>query len=292
MPQQTANHTCFTPTPMSSFTNMDVLAIGASRNIGYLTSLRLLEKGAVVTFMLRSPSIFDEDEKMQHYIRSGRARLVQGDALKEEDVRRAWEAAGVVDTLLFTVGFSGNPGFSFTKGFLQDPPNLVSACFLNVICTMPAYAEQPKIIVLSSTGLSPVAHKTLPLPMRLLYNTIEQPHQDKLAMERVIAHGAGWRWGVDGTVEPDASLIGENWQQRPGLPAEGSYKNVLVVRAAWLTDGKSLADEREAKGKPGYRYSEQELRCYTISRADVAHFIVTSLGRWDEVQGKRINVGY
>nr|GAT59774.1 predicted protein [Mycena chlorophos] len=293
---------------MSSFSNMDVLAIGASRNIGYLTSLRLLgpcslhllaqlltpspEKGAVVTFMLRSPSIFDEDEKMQHYIRSGRARLVQGDALKEEDVRRAWEAAGTVDTVLFTVGFSGNPGFSFTKGFLQDPPNLVSACFLNVICTMPAYAEQPKIIVLSSTGLSPVAHKTLPLPMRLLYNTIEQPHQDKLAMERVIAHGAGWRWGVDGTVEPDASIIGENWQQRPGLPAEGTYKNVLVVRAAWLTDGKSLADERETQGKPGYRYSEQELRCYTISRSDVAHFIVTSLGRWDEVQGKRINVGY
>ncbi|KAF7302618.1 hypothetical protein HMN09_00896300 [Mycena chlorophos] len=274
----------------TSFSNMNVLAVGASRNIGYLTSIRLLEKGATVTFLLRSPSAFDKDETIQRHVRSGKARLVKGDALKEEDARRAWESAGTVDTLLFTVG--GIPGFNITKGFIQDPPNLVTACLLNVLCTMPAYSSQPKIIILSSIGLSPVAHKALPLPMRMLYSTIVQPHKDKLAMERVLAHGAGWTWGLDGATEPEALFIGENWRERPGVPAAGSYTNVLVVRAALLTDGKSLADEQEPKGKSAYRYSEEELKFYTISRADVAHFIVKSLERWDEVKGKRINVGY
>ncbi|KAJ7053853.1 hypothetical protein C8F01DRAFT_503159 [Mycena amicta] len=275
-----------------SFNNMNVLAIGASRNIGYLTSVRLLEKGATVTFLLRSSSVFDNDTTIQTFVKSGKARLVQGDAMKEEDTRRAWEAAGVVDTIVFTVG--AIPTFSLTKGFLIHPHNLVAQCILNVLCTMPD-GPQPRLIALSSTGLSPVSHKALPFLMRRLYNWIEQPHKDKLGMERALSHCAGWTWGTDGNVEPDVDILGENWQQRPGLPAAGSFKNVLVVRPAFLTDGKSIADKLETRGKQGkhgYRYSEEEITCYTVSRADIAHFIVDALQRWDEVKGKRINVGY
>ena len=50
-------------------------------------------KGAIVTFLLRSPAIFDHDASMQPYIQQGTARLVQGDALKKEDVQRGWEEA-------------------------------------------------------------------------------------------------------------------------------------------------------------------------------------------------------
>ena len=45
----------------------------------------LTEKGATVTFLLRKRSCFDADESIRPYIASGKARLVQGDALKEED---------------------------------------------------------------------------------------------------------------------------------------------------------------------------------------------------------------
>ncbi len=69
----------------------------------------MTEKGATITFLLRSPSAFDKDELIQRYVQSGHARLVQGDALKAEDVSRGWEVAqegpdSHVDLVLFTLG--------------------------------------------------------------------------------------------------------------------------------------------------------------------------------------------
>lgn len=72
--------------------------------------------------------MFDNDETIQNYVRSGKARLVQGDALVKEDVKRAWTAAQgnddkPVDFLLFTVGklhrFSLAPLFDLTSTTLQ-----------------------------------------------------------------------------------------------------------------------------------------------------------------------------
>ena len=49
---------------------------------------------------------------MKSHVASGKARLVQGDALNEEDVRRAWAVAsegdGPLDLVLFTVGQSAS----------------------------------------------------------------------------------------------------------------------------------------------------------------------------------------
>lgn len=105
---------------------MNVYAIGASRNIGYHSAVRLLstlslyprktvtdsraiEKGATITFLLRSLDVFETDELIQGYVKSGHVRLVQGDALKAEDVVKGWEAAqegpqSHVDLVLFTLG--------------------------------------------------------------------------------------------------------------------------------------------------------------------------------------------
>ena len=100
---------------------MKVLAIGASRNIGYHASIRFLERGDTVTFLLRSTDAFEKDPAMAPHIASGKARLVQGDAMKEEDVKRAWASAcpatsgsspsdeGQVDLLLITIGGSSFP---------------------------------------------------------------------------------------------------------------------------------------------------------------------------------------
>ncbi|KAF7315813.1 NAD(P)-bd-dom domain-containing protein [Mycena indigotica] len=271
---------------------MNILAIGASRNIGYLSAIRLLNEGATVTFLLRSPSTFDDDSVIQQFVATEKARLIKGDATSEEDTRRAWEAAGTVDAVIFSVG--GTPSLGI-KGITINPHNLVTQCMFNLLCTIPTYqnAPQPKIIAISSIGLTPSAHKSLPLLMKPLYSMLDAPHKDKLGLERVLAHCAGWTWDA-AAGEPDSDITGENWQQRPGLPAPGSLKHILVVRPAWLTDGKSKADEIELKGKnkQGYRFGQEELGCYTISRADVSHFIATSLDRWNELEDKRINVGY
>lgn len=62
-----------------------------------------------MTFLLRSPTTFDDDETIQKYVKSGKARLVKGDGLVVADVQNAWAAASSnqpVDVLLFTIGYS------------------------------------------------------------------------------------------------------------------------------------------------------------------------------------------
>ncbi|KAJ7493416.1 hypothetical protein B0H11DRAFT_962109 [Mycena galericulata] len=273
--------------------NYNVLAFGASRNIGYLSALRLLERGATVTFVLRSTAVFDNDALIQSYVKSGHARLLKGDATKEEDTRRAWNEAGVVDVLFFSVG--GTPSFSVTKGIVIEPRNLVTQCILNVLCTMPTYSDapQPRIIAISSTGLTPTAHAALPLLMKPMYTMLNVPHKDKVGLERVIAHCAGWAWNSEADGEPTADIMGERWMEREGLPGPGTLKHVLIIRPAFLTDGKCVADKVESTGKGKmYRVSENELGGYTISRKDIAHFIADALGRWDEFENKHVNVAY
>ncbi|EPQ57830.1 hypothetical protein GLOTRDRAFT_36291 [Gloeophyllum trabeum ATCC 11539] len=267
---------------------MKILAIGASRNIGYYASIRLLEKGATITFLLRSPSVFDNDEKIQGYIASGKARLVKGDALVKEDVRRAWEVAGQgeregqVDFLLFTVG--GTPHFSLTKGFLITPPNLCTASLLNALTTLPATSSRPNIIAITSNGLDEASHKALPLAMRLMYGyLLDGPHKDKLGAERVLAHTTGRAWADP---EPEGHILPKGWETTPGLPGKGELKDeVVVVRPALLTDGAA---------KEKYRTSDTIIPgAYTVSRKDVAHFIVEDIIKnWDSWKGKTASIVY
>ncbi|KAJ7282917.1 hypothetical protein C8J57DRAFT_1463501 [Mycena rebaudengoi] len=291
---------------------LNILTFGASRNIGYFAAVRLLglsiltmvgtyqdsdivaEKGATVTFLLRSPSIFDSDTTIQEYVRSGHAHLLKGDATREEDVQKAWSRAGevgAVDAVIFTVGAVPS-SFHPLKGFLIKPHNLVTQCILNVLCTMPTHAngEQPKLIAISSLGLTRSGHALLPFTVRALYATIGVPHRDKIAMDRVISHCAGWAWNAerDGA-EPTIDLMGEGWTHRKGLPAEGGLKNALIIRAGMLTDGECLADQ----GKK-YRVNEDELKLggYKISRKDAAHFVVDALARWPEFGDRRVHLAY
>ncbi|KAG6861167.1 hypothetical protein C0991_011701, partial [Blastosporella zonata] len=88
---------------------MNILVIGGSRNIGYYASMRFLEAGHTVTFLLRNLNAFDKDEKIHKYLAANKAHLTKGDALVRDDVQHAWTTAasnsesGVVDLLLFTV---------------------------------------------------------------------------------------------------------------------------------------------------------------------------------------------
>ncbi|KZT69900.1 hypothetical protein DAEQUDRAFT_726223 [Daedalea quercina L-15889] len=277
---------------------MNVYAIGASRNIGYHSACRLLAKGATVTFLLRSPSTFDNDEKIQPYVRAGTARLVKGDALKPEDVKRGWEEAqstkdGTVDLVLFSVG--GTPSFHPTKGFVITPHDLCTRSVLNVVTTMPASlrapAAQPRFVIISSTGLSRASHAELPLLLKPFYGyALRSPHTDKFAMERVIAHCAGWDWDDE---VPNAEVLPPTWAAEPGVPAFGELKHVVAIRPALLTSGSCKGDTKK-NGKAPYRVKDGELTdSYTISREDVAHFLTEGLlSDWDKWEGKRVHIAY
>ena len=105
-------------------------------------------------------------------------------------------------------------------------------------------------------------------------------------MERAVAYAAGWDWADE---EPKSEIVGEGWKERLGQG--GWLKDVCVVRPALLTDGVSKADE--GKGK-SYRAEDKELSGgYTVSRRDVAHFVVEkALKEWDSWKGKCVRIAY
>ncbi|KAF5389248.1 hypothetical protein D9757_003422 [Collybiopsis confluens] len=290
---------------------MNVLAIGASKNIGYFASLRLLgevvqripsqdapnflmilsDAGCTVTFMLRSPSVFDSDGAIQAHVRSGKAHLIKGDALALSDVKEGWSSAlghGPVDAVLFTVG--GKPDFKLTKGFVTKPANLCTQGILNVLCSLPQQPSPPKIVTFSSTGVTKASHDTLPTPLKMVYSMITVPHRDKLGVERVVSHCGGWKWDTKGDGELPEFILEKGWKETEGLPAAGTFKNILLIRPGFLTDGECLADD---KGEGAYRVVEGDVRGWTVSRKDVGHFVADAvLNRWNEYANKCVTVVY
>lgn len=165
---------------------------------------------------------------------------------------------------------------------------------------MPQTSPQPRIIAVTSIGLTRTSHAALPFALKPLYSfLLASAHKDKIGAERALSHCAGWEWDAREDGNPRADIMGAgDWTAREGLPAAGSLKRVLVIRPAMFTDGESVAEKETPGGKKGkekapYRVSESEIGGYTISRKDVAHFIVDAVvNRWDEFEGRRVNICY
>ncbi|KAG5636651.1 hypothetical protein DXG03_004696 [Asterophora parasitica] len=136
------------------------------------------------------------------------------------------------------------------------------------------------------------AYLVVPLPSLLkpVYGyLIAVPHRDKVGVERVMAHVAGWKWNDKEDGELVENVLDAQGRWRNGLPTEGTLKEVLVIRPAIFTDGDCLAES----GKKMCRVSEKELGGWTVSRKDVAHFVAdAALNRWGEFKGKRVNIAY
>lgn len=184
------------------------------------------------------------------------------------------------------------------KGLIIFPENLVTQSLLNALCTMPESMPRPRVVTISSNGLTKASHAALPAILKPLYGYfLAAPHKDKAGAERVIAYCAGLEWNVTDDGEPGEEIMGPAWRERKGLPAPGSLREVLVMRPAILTDGECKADKTQTAicgaVKPPYRVSEEEITGYTVSRKDVAHFIAEAmLNHWDEYSGKRISLAY
>ena len=159
---------------------------------------------------------------------------------------------------------------------------------------MPKTDPQPRIIAISSTGVTHTSNAALPLLLRPMYGyLLAEPHKDKMGLERLVSYCAGWPWDVKEDGEPGEDIMGsQNWMNDPELPAAGSLKKVLVIRPAFLTDGECKADKVE-DSKPGYRVSATDFSGWTVSRKDVAHFVVqAAFTRWMEFENRCVTVAY
>ncbi|KAG8722309.1 hypothetical protein FRC08_004147 [Ceratobasidium sp. 394] len=253
---------------------MRVLLLGASRHVGYSVALRLLAQGHTCTLLLRHPEVLESDEAISSYIKDGKAIIVPGDALVEADVQRAWNAARgdeKVDVVYFGIG--GEPSFSWRKvGFVISPTDLTTrsmSILLSVIQSSTTPSTRPRLVSITSNGLDSQSRTTLPLTLRILYGWfLRAPFADKAEQERILKHAAGWDDAEDG-------WLGSN--------------NVVIIRPSMLTDDECLADK-----KPGaYRTGPELKNPWSISRGDVAHFVVEKvLDRWERWQGKTWVVSY
>jgi hypothetical protein len=247
---------------------------------------------------------------MKPHVESGKAQLVQGDALVSDDVKKAWEkatdAGRAVDFVLFTIGATRDMGsFSVIKGFTINPPNITTKAILNVLCTMPDSESRPKIIAITSIGVT--KDSPLPLLYKPLYGyLLRGPHADKLGLERVLAHVSGREWNDKEPRDDITTVDGVKWQDREGLPSSGSLQ-VLVIRPPMFAESKqkttpvavtpqpesSEENEPEArKEELKYRVGGPELKgTYSISREEVGHFIAENAVKgWDQFKGKAITV--
>ena len=180
----------------------------------------------------------------------------------------------------------GTPQFKLTKGFVISPPNLVTQALLNCLETLPT--PTPKIITISSTGLTRASHQKLPLPLKPFYGYLLQvPHKDKCGAEEVLAHCAGWPWDKRDSAGP--AILGDEWERR--VPGQNQLKSVVVIRPALLTDGNCRANQ---SGEGAYRVKEGDLEGgWTVSRQDVAHFLVEGvIKHWDKWEGKFASIAY
>ena len=87
-------------------------------------------------------------------------------------------------------------------------------------------------------------------------------------------------------------ILGSGWTDK--LPAPGSVKEIVVIRPALLVDGDCQADKSKVKtGKEPYRVKEGDIGGWTVSRKDVAHFVVEGvLENWGQWKGKCVSIAY
>ncbi|KAG8724719.1 hypothetical protein FRC09_015192 [Ceratobasidium sp. 395] len=251
---------------------MRVLLLGASRNIGYFVAQRLLAQGHTCTLLLRRPEAMESDTSIGPYIKDGKAIIVPGDGLVEADVQRGWDAAKgdeQVDAVFFGIG--GEPSISLTKGAVLNPPDITArsmAVLLAVIQSSTTPSTCPKLVTISSNGLDDRTHALLPFLLRIFYGWfLHLPHVDKIEQENNVKRAAGWE-GNDG-------WLGVN--------------NVVIVRPSLLTSGECLANNKA----DAYRVDAELPSAWTVSRADVGHFVAEKVFvEWEKWAGKGWVISY
>jgi hypothetical protein len=260
-----------------------------------------LSRGDTVTFLLRNPSRLEEDSAVKPYIQSGHAVFVKADATSQEDVRKAWGVASnksPVDFVLFAIGETSTPmsQTSLTdflsgaqevkvhplKGVIINPPNLCTISLLNLLRAIAPTDLRPRLAVVTSTGVTPASHRSLPLIMKPLYAwMLRNTFADKRGNEAIVYHAIGKEY--DASQTPGSNILPEGWQN--DLPHAGWLNRSVILRPSLLTNGAMTKEYRAVVG--------DDFTSYTVSRSDVGHFIIEGLlPEWSKYEGNVVAIGY
>ncbi|KAJ3039343.1 hypothetical protein HDV00_012336 [Rhizophlyctis rosea] len=271
---------------------MHFVLLGASRGCGLETAIQILRvhPSASLTLLLRKPEevipvltgrgipaidIGEEQGK--------KVRLVQGDALKMEDVEKLFMVP--VDGILFSIG--GRPDFSNPLHPTLTPASICTrsiSVLLPILKTYTTSHPTPHLIIISSNGLGRDGYSTLPLYWKPIYGwLLHEPHADKEIMEWLLFNASGVTHPDTYVEEFARKEASEEAKEVKNAIGGGWLKKFTIVRPAWLVDG-------EAKGV--YRVGEVVKGGSTIRRADVGHFIAEKVVGKEEWVGKAVTVAY
>jgi hypothetical protein len=159
----------------------------------------------------------------------------------------------------------GDPTFSLTKGFVITPADITTRSMSILLSVIQPSNIRPRLVTITSNGLDDRAHSLLPWPLKIFYSWLLRiPHEDKIGLENNIKQATG----------------SEGWLD---------LKNTVIVRPALLTDGECVANAQP----DAYRVGEELRGTWTVSRADVGHFVVEKvLEDWDKWAGKAWVIAY
>ncbi|KAK3935176.1 hypothetical protein QBC46DRAFT_398143 [Diplogelasinospora grovesii] len=226
-----------------------ILFLGATGGCGFSTLRRSLAAGHTCIALCRTPS------KLSARLNEGEQRtlrLEQGNAHDVDALMRCLinpiDPQGLVDMVVFSIGGL----FNFAKMTIDDP----NVCERGISALLEALkkcraktgrsgSNSPRVVVLSTTGISDVA-RDVPLLLFPMYHImLKDPHKDKRAMERALA------------------ASDEAW---------------TVVRPSLLTDGPETDKPiRAGMEDPAGGRLESKAIGYTISREDVGKWIFENL---------------
>ncbi|KAK4182719.1 hypothetical protein QBC35DRAFT_420259 [Podospora australis] len=241
-------------------TQKTALFLGATGGVGFSALRRSLQAGHRAVALCRTPSKLSS--RLPAESQNGTLTLVEGNAHHLHAVLQSIiSVPGGVDTIVFSIGVY----FSLSKFGMEDP----TVCEVGIKTVLSALAQaraegkvapdyHPRIIALSSTGISDAPGRDIPLAMVPLYHwMLKVPHKDKKAMETALIESGEPKWTI---VRPSFYV--------------GDAENPKGVRAG--------------KEDPVAKRVERKVVGYAISREDVGKWIFENLvgdekraGEWE-----------
>ncbi|TXT11204.1 hypothetical protein VHUM_01955 [Vanrija humicola] len=256
---------------------MQITILGASRGTG-LAILRVLvaRPNTTVTLLLRKPRALDDDEAVGPAIKSGRVRVVQGDAKVEADVAKVLPGADVV---LSTIGGTGKLTI---RGGVLDDPTICTVAATVLVNALARLDVPPRVVVCSSMGIGS-NHDVMPLAWRIIYPLIiGGPHEDKVGLEYILSRAAsGIPTPTDKRDVPAEHILPA--AARGTLP-ENFLPQVTILRPAFM-------DDRDPKGLDAVK-SGEAIKSYFIGRRDLADWVVKNVIDSDEWVNRFPVIGY
>ncbi|MFP2926481.1 NAD(P)-dependent oxidoreductase [Pyxidicoccus sp. 3LG] len=205
---------------------MRVLVIGATGGSGRAAVEELLSAGHEVTAFARRPDALA--------VTSERLKVVQGDAMKPEDVERAVRGQ---EAVIVTLGITENALLVRMRGSARTPLDVRSAGTRNVISAMKQHGVR-KLVVQTTYGVGETRGR-LPLSWKLIFSLLLKPQiADTEQQERAVRE-SGLDWVL-------AQPVGLTDGEGEGAPFASPAGEARVMNVSRRSVGRFLVEAAES----------------------------------------------